>query len=125
MFDTFPWPQAPTLKQIRAVAEAAVALRALRRETMQKNCWSLRELYKTLETPGANKLRDAQDALDTAVRTAYGMKPKEDILAFLLKKNLELAELEAKGKAITPPGLPACVEKPEQFITKDCVEVSG
>ena len=53
------------------------------------------------------------------------MKASQDILAFLLKKNLELAGLEAQGQAITPPGLPAFVEKPDQFITKDCVCVAG
>ena len=121
VFDTFPWPQAPTFKQIRAVADAACALRALRRETMQKNHWPLRELYKTLETPGDNKLRDAQDALDVAVRAAYGMKPDEDILAFLLKLNLELAEKESASKPITPPGLPVAVSNPKDFITADCV----
>jgi hypothetical protein len=121
VFDTFPWPQAPTIKQIRAVAVSACALRALRREIMSNNGWSLRELYKTLETPGANKLRDAQAALDTAVRAAYGMNPDEDILAFLLKLNLELAAKEANGEKITPPGLPSIVDKPAEFITKDCV----
>jgi hypothetical protein len=121
VFDTFAWPQTPTLKQIRAVADAACALRALRRETMAKNGWSLRELYKTLETPGANKLRDAQDALDVTVRAAYGMKPGEDILAFLLKLNLELAGKESAGKSITPPGLPATAANPKDFITADCV----
>jgi hypothetical protein len=121
-FDTFSWPQAPTLKQIRAVADAACALRALRRETMKKNDWSLRELYKTLETPGENKMRDAQDALDTAVRAVYGMKPTDDILAFLLKLNLELADKEKKGDPVTPPGLPPTVEKPEEFLTEDCVQ---
>jgi hypothetical protein len=123
VFDTFAWPQAPALKQIRAVADAACALRALRRETMSKNDWSLRELYKTLETPGANRLRDAQDALDVTVRAAYGMKPTEDILAFLLKLNLELAEKEANGQPITPPGLPATVKQPKDFISDDCVTV--
>lgn len=121
VFDTFPWPQAPTLKQIRAVAEAACALRVLRREITHKNGWSLRELYKTLETPGANKLRDAQDALDTAVRAAYGMKAGEDILAFVLKLNLELADKEAKGHPVTPPGLPTFVPEPDKFVTRDCV----
>jgi len=107
------------------VADAAVALRTLRREVMQKNGWSLRELYKTLETPGANKLRDAQSALDTAVRAAYGIKPDEDILAFLLKLNLELAEKETKGQPITPPGLPAFVEQPKDFSTADCVSIKS
>jgi len=123
VFDTFAWPQSPTLKNIRAVAEAALALRTLRHEIMQANGWSLRELYKSLETPGENRLRTAHAALDTAVRAAYGMKASEDILAFLLKLNLELADKEAKGEAITPPGLPAFVPKAADFVSKDCVGV--
>jgi hypothetical protein len=111
-----------TLQKIRAVADAACALRALRRETMAKNGWSLRELYKTLETPGANKLRDSQAALDTAVRAAYGMKPDEDILAFLLKLNLELAAKEAAGEKITPPGLPAFYPDPKELVSADCIK---
>jgi hypothetical protein len=111
------------IEKIRAVAEAARALRNLRHEIMQDNGWSLRELYKSLETPGENRLRTAHAALDAAVRAAYGMKPAEDILAFLLKLNLELADKEAKGETITPPGLPAFVKDPKTFISKDCVSV--
>ena len=90
---------------------------------MDANDWSLRDLYRTLETPGDNKLRTAHAALDTAVRAAYGMKEKEDILAFLLTLNLELADQESKAKPITPPGLPSFVTKPAEFISKDCVTV--
>jgi hypothetical protein len=111
------------IEKIRAVAEAARALRNLRHEIMQDNGWSLRELYKSLETPGENRLRTALEKLDAAVRAAYGMKPDEDILAFLLKLNLELAGKESAGKSITPPGLPAFVENPKEFISKDCVTV--
>jgi SAM-dependent methyltransferase len=111
------------IEKIRAVAEAARALRNLRHEIMQDNGWSLRELYKSLETPGENRLRTAHEKLDAAVRAAYGMKPDEDILAFLLKLNLELAGKESAGKSITPPGLPAFVENPKEFISKDCVTV--
>ncbi len=106
VFDTFPWPQLPTLKNIRAVAEAARALRTMRCEIMDANGWSLRELYKSL---------------DTAVRAAYGMKPDEDILAFLLKLNLELAETEAKGERITPPGLPPHYPDSQALVTEDCI----
>ena len=81
---------------------------------MEDNGWSLRELYRTLETPGDNKLRAAHAALDSAVRAAYGMKPEEDILAFLLKLNLALSAREAKGEPITPPGLPAFVPTPSR-----------
>ena len=101
------------------------ALRALRREIMEDNGWSLRELYRTLETPGDNQLRTAHTTLDAAVRAAYGMKPEEDILAFLIKLNLELAAREAKGEAIMPPGLPAWVEVPQSFISTDCVTAEG
>lgn len=151
VFDTFPWPQfeevgrvtpcAPSDKpkrgaqgvtrptdavaKIRAVADAARALRGLRREIMDANGWSLRDLYRTLELPGDNKLRDAQARLDSAVRAAYGMKPDEDMLGFLLKLNLELAVKETKGEAITPPGLPAFVPEPGSFVSNDCVRAPG
>jgi len=113
---------AATITKIEAVAEAARALRALRREIMDANNWSLRELYKSLETPGENRLRTAHAALDAAVRAAYGMKPDEDILAFLLKLNLELAAKEADGKSITPPGLPSFYPDPKKLVTEDCIK---
>jgi len=150
VFDTFPWPQFEAsrkgrkgrkekeneplrpsrplredIEKIRAVAEAARELRALRRQIMDANGWSLRDLYRTLETPGDNKLRTAHAALDTAVRAAYGLKEREDILAFLLKLNLELAAKEAKKESITAPGLPAFVTDRESFISEDCVRVPG
>jgi hypothetical protein len=61
-------PQAgtPALPKSRAVAEAAVALLALRREIMQANGWSLRDPYRTLETPSADRLRDAHAPSTTA-----------------------------------------------------------
>ena len=150
VFDTFPWPQfeasrqdrkgreekgekplrpsrpsREAIEQIRAVAVAARGLRVLRHEIMDANEWSLRALYKTLETVGTNRLRDAQTALDTAVRAAYGMKPDDDILAFLLKLNLACAAKEAKGEPITPPGLPAWVPEPQTFVSRDCVSAPG
>ena len=155
VFNTFPWPQfeacrsrreeaqtspgapgqdnpgsqslltsAPTAL-IRAVAEAARALRALRRGIMTANGWSLRDLYRTLETPGSNRLRAAHATLDAAVRAAYGMEPDADTLAFLLNLNHELAAQEARGEPIRPPGLPAGYPAPETLVTEDCIQVSG
>jgi hypothetical protein len=106
-----------------AVAEAARSLRTMRREIMAANGWSLRDLYRTLETPGTNRLRDAQAALDSAVRAAYGMKETEDTLAFLLALNLELADKEAKGEQITPPGLPVSAGEAVEFMSEDCITV--
>ena len=121
VFDTFPWPQSPTRPQIEAVAKEAVALRQLRREVMAKMNWSLRDLYRTLEEPGSNPLREAQARLDTAVRTAYAMPKDADILAFLLALNQTCAVQEAAGEKITPPGLPLPLEEHEKFITGDCI----
>jgi hypothetical protein len=100
-----------------------VQLRALRRLIMDDLRWSLRDLYRTLETPGANPLRDAHEALDEAVRAAYGMKKNEDILAFLLKLNHEVADREGQLLPVVGPGLPPCVTDPTEFITDDCIRV--
>lgn len=123
VFDTFPWPQSPTTNQIRAVATAAVELRQLRRDIMAKMEWSLRDLYRTLDDPGANPLRIAQGNLDTAVRQAYAMTDGADVLSFLLELNQICAAKEKLGESITPPGLPQTQEDISQFITKDCIRV--
>ena len=123
VFDTFPWPQTPTRPQIEAVAQGSRRLAALRREVMAKMNWSLRDLYRTLEEPGANPLRDAQARLDAAVRAAYGMPKDADILAFLLDLNLACAAREAAGEAITPPGLPLPESERAAFVTDDCIRV--
>jgi SAM-dependent methyltransferase len=122
VFDTFVWPQSPTIAQARKIAEAAVSLRALRRKVMAENNWSLRELYRSLELPGRNPLRDAHAELDAAVRAAYGMKNKDDPLVFLLALNAAAAEREARGESVTAPGLPPCVSAPSSFITPDCIQ---
>jgi hypothetical protein len=121
VFDTFPWPQNPTKEQIKAVADAAVALRKLRRETMDKLKYSLRQLYRTLEQPGDNPLRDAHARLDAAVCTAYGMPYDADPLAFLLELNLSCAATEKAGGKIMPPGLRLSVNEQQAFVTKDCI----
>jgi hypothetical protein len=56
-----------------------------------------------------------------AVRAAYGMKAKDDPLAFLLALNGELADREATMKPVVGPGLPPAVTDAAGFITHDCV----
>jgi hypothetical protein len=73
VFETFPWPQSPTRKQIAAIAEAAVTLRGLRQEIMRKLKYSLRDLYRTLEEPGDNPL---------PTRTRYSMPPFAPLTAW-------------------------------------------
>lgn len=122
VWDTFAWPQKPTLQQARKVAEAATELRNLRRELMSKYNRSLRELYRSIELPGANPLKAAHQVLDTAVRAAYGMSPKEDALEHLLKLNKKVVEAEAKGDFVQAPGLPAAVKDESSFVTDDAIQ---
>jgi hypothetical protein len=83
---------------------------------MATNNWTLRDLYRTLELPGDNPLRDAHAELDEAVRAAYGMKPHRgdkppgssgDVLAFLLALNHAVAKREKQGEPVTAPGTAA------------------
>ncbi len=146
VFDTFPWPQfegsreagkgsegkarpsspsrpsRDTLAKIDAVAAAARALRRVRAEALPKLKGGLGALYRTLELPGANPLKDAHAALDTAVLTAYGFNPKQDLLAHLLALNLAVAAKIERHESVTAPGLPPGFPEPEKLITGDCIK---
>lgn len=105
VFDSSPWPQAPTGAQAEAVAGSGRALRAVRRRVMAEHGLSLRALYQMLDgLPGADPLADAHAALDAAVRAAYAMPAAADPLAFPLAFNVRLAAAEAEGGAVVGPG---------------------
>lgn len=121
VFDTFPWPQSPTVKQIDAVAETGREVRRVRAEALKKMKGGLRALYRTLELPGANPLKDAHAALDEAVMAAYGFSAKKDLLAQLLALNLEVAARIERGEEVTAPGVPKSYKDPEKLVTEDCI----
>jgi hypothetical protein len=121
VWNTFPWPQAATVKQIDAVAEAARELRRVRAEALPKMKGGLRALYRTIELPGANPLKDAHTVLDNAVLAAYGFNPKRDLLAQLLALNQEVAAKIDRGEPVTPPGLPSNYPDPQKLVTADCI----
>jgi hypothetical protein len=123
VFDSFPWPQSPTLKAVEKVAKAAVSLRKLRHELMRKYDLSLRELYRALDTPGASPLKDAQKVLDQAVREAYGMKKSDNPLAFLLDLNYTLTAAEDAGEPVLCPGLPPVAKNKAKFVSADCISM--
>jgi hypothetical protein len=100
-----PWPQSPKPAQAKAYSRGGCIAAYPPPTGQQVNGWNFRELYRTLELPGANLLKAAHDALDGAVRAAYGMWTKEDPLTFLLSLNRE-----ADGSLIVGPGLPPSVE---------------
>jgi SAM-dependent methyltransferase len=121
VFDTFPWPQAPAVARVDAVAAAGREIRRVRAEALVKMKGGLRALYRTLELPGANPLKDAHAALDAAVLTAYGFDPKGDLLAQLLALNqLVAARIESK-EPVTSPGLPPGHPDPASLVTADCI----
>jgi len=125
VFDSFPWPQSPSPSIVKDIADAAVTLRATREHLMRANAWNLRALHRTLETSPALPLRSAQQALDVAVRAAYGIEEDEDTLTALLVRNHDLAGREADGQPITGPGLPSINKNAAQFITGDRIEISA
>jgi hypothetical protein len=121
VFDTFPWPQDPNPKAITVVAEAGREVRRIREEALQHLKGGLRALYRTLELPGANPLKEAHAALDAAVLAAYGFDLKADLLAQLLDLNQSVAAKIAASQPVTAPGLPPIITNPAPFITPDCI----
>lgn len=123
VFDTFPWPQAPTKAQIEAVAAAGVALRQLRAQSVNGTDGGLRALYRTIELPGKNPLKDAHSALDASVLAAYGFSVKKDILQQLLDLNTVVAANIAAAKVVTGPGVPSSYKDTAKLVTKDCLGI--
>jgi len=123
VFDTFPWPQSPTRGQVDAVAAAGRAIRSVRIEALQTTKGGLRAIYRTLELPGANPLRDAHAALDEAVRVAYGFSKRGDVLADLLALNQQLSGGLALTGHPVGPGVPPTYPHPLRLITTDCLGV--
>jgi hypothetical protein len=122
VFDTFPWPQSPAAKQIDAVAEGGREVRRIRVDALKNMKGGLRALYRTLELPGANPLKDAHAALDSAVLAAYGFSARKDLLAQLLALNLEVAAKIEKGEPVTAPGIPKNYPNPQKLVTEDCIQ---
>ena len=121
VFDSYPWPQSPSSSCIRKIAEASQKLRLERRRIIQSTHSSLRELYKTLELPGRDALKDLSSALNSAVRNAYGISDGDSPLEFLLELNKELHERESENKRICGPGLPKNFKDAESLVSKDCI----
>jgi hypothetical protein len=108
-----------------AVAAAARTVRRVRAEALRNLKGGLRALYRTLELPGANPLKDAHAALDAAVLAACGFSAKKDLLAQLLAPNLEVAARIEKGEPVTAPGIPPSYPEPARLVTKDCIRPAG
>ncbi len=96
VFNTFPWPQAPTKRQIDGVVKAGREVRRVRADALTKIKGGLRAVYRTLELPGKNPLKDAHAALDAAVSPgrAAGLQSRRRIAKII----------PSCGGAAGPPG---------------------
>lgn len=121
VFDTFPWPQSPANKLVTTVAAAGREVRRVRDDALTKVTGGLRAVYRTLELPGKNPLKEAHAALDAAVLAAYGFNPKKDLLAQLLDLNLAVAASIDREEPVTSPGIPPKYPKPDALITGDAI----
>lgn len=125
VWDTFPWPQSPTQKQVEKVAEAAMKLHRERSKTLKAHNMTLRDLYRLLEQPGKNPIKELHVALDKAVMEAYGFDEKKDLLSQLLELNFAVAAKEENKEPVQAPGWPAHFKGKEKFVTDDCVRFEG
>ncbi|MBK6519551.1 MAG: hypothetical protein IPG04_36815 [Polyangiaceae bacterium] len=116
------WPQEPTEAEVAAVAAAGRDLRRARPELMEAQL-PLRALYQAAEGAGPHPLKDAQAALDEAVRKAYSMPAGAEATEFLLEMNKLVAEDEAEGRPVQGPGLPRGLDpKDPRWTSDDCIQ---
>jgi SAM-dependent methyltransferase len=121
VFDTFPWPQSPGLKEIDDVAAAGREIRRLREKALANIKGGLRAVYRTLELPGKNPLKDAHAVLDEVVLKAYGFSARKDRLKQLLDLNLAVAGRIDHDEPVTPPGVPPGYPDAKKLVTEDCI----
>ena len=105
-FQTFPFPQTPTQKQIEAIRQTAIELHEYRSQQMEKKQWGITKLYNEYFHESASQLAKLHKTIDTLTLKAYGFSPTDDLLEKLLSLNLELAEKEKQGEAIIGPWSP-------------------
>jgi hypothetical protein len=101
VWDSYPWPQAPTRQQVHAVVKAAESLLLVRSEYLAKGR-SLAAQYDSLKEPGNSRLRSCQAALDAAVLDAYGFTTSEDLLTQIYALNQDIAKDPATAVAPGP-----------------------
>lgn len=123
VFDSFPWPQNPTKRQIEEVAKQAKALRDKRNEVMEEHHYTLRQLYRIMDDTPDNPVSGIQTRLDNAVREAYGIAPNADILQYLLNLNARMYEREQNGEFVQGPGLPDKIKDKSVLVSDDCVKM--
>ncbi len=121
VWNTFPWPQRPTAKRVRAVAEAGREVRRVRAKALSKIEGGLRAVYRNLEILGGNPLKDAHATLDAAVLDSYSFSQDGDLLTQLLDLNLDVARRIERGDPVTAPGVPEEYPNRRDLVSEDCI----
>ena len=79
-------------------------------------------MYRSLDAPGINPLRERHDALDQAVLAAYGFDADADTLAQLLALNHAVAAKIEAGESVTAPGIPPDYPAPADLVSAGCIQ---
>jgi hypothetical protein len=122
VYDTFPWPQSPSARQVDAIAAAGREVRRIREIALHNIKGGLRGLYRTLELPGTNELKTAHAALDSAVLDAYAFDGGKTLLEDLFHLNERVAKYIDTSEPVTAPGVPSNYPCPESLISQDCLQ---
>jgi len=123
VFNTFPFPQAPTQEQVKRVADAGRTLHEFRHERMSRDGQlTLRDLYAKIDKSGTHPLKDLHAALDQAVMAAYGFASETSLLAGLLALNGQVTKRMASSLPVTAPGIPGNYPNPQELISSGCIQ---
>lgn len=99
------------------------ALRDKRNEMIEKHHYTLRQLYRIMDSTPENPVSEIQTRLDNAVRDAYGMRHDADIPQFLLDLNGKVFEKEQNGEKVQGPGLPNKIKDKSKLVSNDCIKM--
>lgn len=97
VWDTFPWPVAPSSVTVATVASAAADILEIRSRYLKSGI-PLKRQYNALRSPGKSPLRAAHQKLDLAVMAAYEIDGGSDIPAQLLALNQAASSDDAQGQ---------------------------
>lgn len=105
-FETFPFPQSPSVALVNQIRAAAIELHEFRSNLMEHRQWGITRLYNEYFHEPSSQLAKLHAKLDALVLKAYGFTKDDDLLERLLMLNLELAAKEQRGEAVVGPWAP-------------------
>ncbi len=105
-FETFPFPQTPTVKQSEKIRDKALELHEYRSQVMNKKRYGITGLYNQYFNEPSSQLAKLHQQLDKLVLAAYRFSLSDDPLEKLLELNQDLAAQEHQNQPIIGPWNP-------------------